>query len=203
MTAAVHANRLHGEPNFKLRPSKLKLSLVEASTLKRRYSGESSVKGEAWRRSSVRANTGWTERAAHKSRLCLERRSGKRTRSSETAAESVRDERAGCGRCCFSDRWDLPIQVAGWELECDRVPSMFFSTWCASIFRQFLFHKNGSVRWPTYSPPRAANRLWSTCVRSIKGKLPLIFRIKACTFRSRPRVYIATTYWRLLLLRSL
>lgn len=107
MIAAVHTSRLHGESNLKRRPTKSKFFLVEASTLKRRYSGESSVKGEATgRRSSVHANTGWAKRAAHKSRLCLER-SGKRTRSSETAAESVRDERAGCGRCCFSDRWDL------------------------------------------------------------------------------------------------
>lgn len=91
--------------------------------LRQRSSGESPIKGEATKRqSSVHTNTGWTERAAHKNRLCLERRSGKRTRSSETAAESVRDERAGCGWCCLSDRWDLSIQMTSWELESDRVP---------------------------------------------------------------------------------
>lgn len=89
--------------------------LVESLTLKRKARSQQrqSAQGRSYEATIKYPHyTGWTERTAYKSRLCLERRWGKRSRSSETA-ESVRDERAGCGWCCFSDRWDLPIQMAG------------------------------------------------------------------------------------------
>lgn len=102
---------------IKFLTSFIKIEILGYQAFRQRSSGESPIKRKARRRLIVHTNTGWTERATHKSRLCLERRSDKRTRSSETAVESVRHERAGCGWCCLSDRWDLSIQMASWELQ--------------------------------------------------------------------------------------
>lgn len=141
-----------------------------------------------------RPNSGWTERALDQNFICHERRSGKRNRSSETAAESVHDERARCGWRCFSDRWDSAPLNGTENRDFPPVSPPFFSFSVPFPSLPFLFSlsfpRTPILSFPFQSFDQMAHLrpsglridyTRSTCVRSIKEKL-LIFRIKTRLF---------------------
>lgn len=130
-----------------------------------------------------RPNSGWTERALDQNFICHERRSGKRNRSSETAAESVHDERTRCGWRCLSDRWDsapLDISLPHSSLSIPfsfSLPSLVSLSFSHTPILPLPFESFDQMAHLRPSGLRI-DYTRSTCVRSIKEKLLPIFRIE-------------------------